>query len=386
MFLFEEDQEVKFAKIKVIGVGGGGCNAVNNMIESHLEGVEFVSLNTDVQAMGLSLAPQKLHIGSKLTKGLGAGADPSIGREAALEDRDRIRELLEGADMVFVTAGMGGGTGTGAAPVICQIAKELGALTVAVVTRPFLFEGSKRTRRAEEGIEEVKRNADTLIVIPNQKVLGLIDKNTPMTSAFRIVDDVLRQAVHGIADLITTPGLINVDFADVRTIMSYGGRAVMGMGRGRGPNRAIEAAQSAVSSPLLDHGSVEGARGILINISGGTDLSLNEVEEASSIIQRGAHPDANIIFGAVLEDSPMEEVTVTVIATGFEEKRIEAVLIPEKEENATVAPAPREPKEELDQFDAPAFLRNRAHSIPHVEVRLEEEEWEIPAFIRKKSS
>lgn len=386
MFLFEEDQEIKSAKIKVIGVGGGGCNAVNNMIESHLEGVEFVSLNTDVQAMGLSLAPQKLHIGSKLTKGLGAGADPSVGREAALEDRDRIRELLEGADMVFVTAGMGGGTGTGAAPVICQIAKELGALTVAVVTRPFLFEGSKRTRRAEEGIEEVKRNADTLIVIPNQKVLGLIDKNTPMTSAFRIVDDVLRQAVHGIADLITTPGLINVDFADVRTIMSYGGRAVMGMGRGRGPNRAIEAAQSAVSSPLLDHGSVEGARGILINISGGNDLSLNEVEEASSIIQRGAHPDANIIFGAVLEDSPLEEVTVTVIATGFEEKRIEAILIPEKEETATVAPAPPEPKEELEQFDAPAFLRNRTHSIPHVEVRLEEEEWEIPAFIRKKSS
>jgi cell division protein FtsZ len=382
MFLFEEDYESKAAKIKVIGVGGGGSNAVNTMISSHLEGVEFIAVNTDLQALGLSLAPQKVQIGSQITKGLGAGANPNIGREAALEDTEKIRELLAGADMVFVTAGMGGGTGTGAAPVIAHIAKELGALTVAVVTRPFSFEGSKRAQRAEEGLHELKLNCDTLIVIPNQKILGLVDKNTPLTSAFKIADDVLHQAVHGIADLITTPGLINVDFADVRTIMSYNGRAVMGMGRGTGTNRAIEAAQRAIASPLLDEGTVEGAKGILINITGGPDLSLHEVEEATSIIQRGSDPEANIIFGAVINEAVSEEIVVTVIATGFEGKPKGEIEPPKaKEAYSRVEPAQPEP---VKQFDSPTFMRNRTPQVPPVEVRLEEEEWDIPAFLRNK--
>ncbi len=382
MFLFEEDYESKAAKIKVIGVGGGGSNAVNTMISSHLEGVEFIAVNTDLQALGLSLAPQKVQIGSQITKGLGAGANPNIGREAALEDIEKIKELLTGADMVFVTAGMGGGTGTGAAPVIAHIAKELGALTVAVVTRPFSFEGSKRAQRAEEGLHELKLNCDTLIVIPNQKILGLVDKNTPLTSAFKIADEVLRQAVHGIADLITTPGLINVDFADVRTIMSYNGRAVMGMGRGTGANRAIDAAQGAIASPLLDEGTVEGAKGILINITGGPDLSLHEVEEATSIIQRGADPDANIIFGAVINESVSEEIVVTVIATGFEGKPMGEIEPPKaKEAYSRVESAQPEP---VKQFDSPTFMRNRTPQIPPVEIRLDEEEWDIPAFLRNK--
>ncbi len=382
MFLFEEDYESKAAKIKVIGVGGGGSNAVNTMISSRLEGVEFIAVNTDLQALGLSLAPQKVQIGSQITKGLGAGANPNIGREAALEDIEKIKELLAGADMVFVTAGMGGGTGTGAAPVISHIAKEMGALTVAVVTRPFSFEGSKRAQRAEEGLHELKLNCDTLIVIPNQKILGLVDKNTPLTSAFKIADDVLHQAVHGIADLITTPGLINVDFADVRTIMSYNGRAVMGMGRGTGANRAIDAAQRAIASPLLDEGTVEGAKGILINITGGPDLSLHEVEEATSIIQRGADPDANIIFGAVINESVSEEIVVTVIATGFEGKPKAEIEPPKpKEAYSRVEPAQPEP---VKQFDSPTFMRNRTPQVPPVEVRLEEEEWDIPAFLRNK--
>ncbi|MHB8482438.1 MAG: cell division protein FtsZ [Nitrospiria bacterium] len=382
MFLFEEEHELKAAKIKVIGVGGGGCNAVNTMISSRLEGVEFIAVNTDVQAMGLSLAPEKLQIGSKVTKGLGAGANPHIGREAALEDTEKIKELLEGADMVFVTAGMGGGTGTGAAPVIAHLARELGALTVAVVTRPFSFEGSKRAQRADEGIHELKLNSDTLIVIPNQKILGLVDKTTPLTSAFKLADDVLHQAVHGISDLITTPGLINVDFADVRTIMSYNGRAVMGMGRGTGPNRAVEAAQKAVASPLLDGGSVEGARGILINITGGPDLSLHEVEEASSIIQRGADPDANIIFGAVINENISEEIVVTVIATGFEKKGHPEIEPANRKE--VFGKLETDQKEPAGQLDAPTFIRNRAPQFPNVEVRLEEDEWETPAFLRNK--
>jgi cell division protein FtsZ len=382
MFLFEEDYESKAAKIKVIGVGGGGSNAVNTMISSHLEGVEFIAVNTDLQALGLSMAPQKVQIGSQITKGLGAGANPNVGREAALEDIEKIRELLAGADMVFVTAGMGGGTGTGAAPVIAHIAKELGALTVAVVTRPFSFEGSKRAQRAEEGLHELKLNCDTLIVIPNQKILGLVDKNTPLTSAFKIADDVLHQAVHGIADLITTPGLINVDFADVRTIMSYNGRAVMGMGRGTGTNRAIDAAQRAIASPLLDEGTVEGAKGILINITGGPDLSLHEVEEATSIIQRGSDPEANIIFGAVINEAISEEIVVTVIATGFEGKPKGEIEPPKaKEAYSRVEPAQPEP---VKQFDSPTFMRNRTPQVPPVEVRLEEEEWDIPAFLRNK--
>jgi cell division protein FtsZ len=382
MFLFEENQESKPAKIKVIGVGGGGCNAVNTMIQSQLEGVEFIAVNTDVQAMGLSMAPQKLQIGSKLTKGLGAGANPHIGREAALEDTEKIKELLAGADMVFVTAGMGGGTGTGAAPVIAHIAREMGALTVAVVTRPFSFEGSKRAQRADEGIQELKLNADTLIAIPNQKILGLVEKTTPLTSAFKIADDVLHQAVHGIADLITTPGLINVDFADVRTIMSYNGRAVMGMGRSSGPNRAAEAAQKAVNSPLLDDGSVEGAQGILINITGGPDLSLHEVEEASSIIQKGADSDANIIFGSVINENYSDELVVTVIATGFEKKIGEIVSSSSEETGALLADP--EKSEMRKPLDSPTFVRERVPQTPKVEVRLEEDEWDLPAFLRNK--
>ncbi|TAJ98297.1 MAG: cell division protein FtsZ, partial [Candidatus Manganitrophaceae bacterium] len=320
MFLFdEEEQESTSARIKVVGVGGGGCNAVNSMIHCGLQGVDFVAANTDIQALQMNPAPNKIQLGTKLTRGLGAGAKPQIGRESALEAVDQIREMLAGADMVFVTAGMGGGTGTGAAPIIANIAKEMGALTVGVVTKPFQFEGAKRTHQAEEGVNEMKRACHTVIIIPNQRLLNVVEKGTPLRASFLVVDDILRQAVQGISDLITTPGLVNVDFADVRTIMSHTGRAVMGMGVSKGENRAIEAAQKAISSPLLEDSSIEGARGVLINITGGLDLSLGEVDEASSIIQKTVDPDANIIFGSVISEALTDEIKVTVIATGFEE-------------------------------------------------------------------
>lgn len=317
MFLFDE-VEAGQARLKVIGIGGGGCNAINTMIVSGLVGVEFIAANTDLQALGTSRAFNKIQLGNKLTKGLGAGANPEVGRESALEDTDRIKEALAGSDMVFVTAGMGGGTGTGAAPVIAGIARELGALTVGVVTKPFSFEGQKRMQRAEEGLKELSKHVDTLIVIPNQRLLSIADKTTPLLEAFKMTDNVLYQAVKGIADLISTHGRVNMDFADVRTVMSYRGRAVMGMGLSSGNNRAVEAAQKAISSPLLEDGSIMGAKGVLLNISGGPNLSLHEVTEASSIIQEAADADANIKFGSVINEAMTEEVVVTVIATGFE--------------------------------------------------------------------
>ncbi|HBG22952.1 MAG: cell division protein FtsZ [Syntrophaceticus sp.] len=338
----------RFAEIKVIGVGGGGGNAVNRMIQAELQGVQFLVVNTDVQSLNLSQAEHKIQIGSKLTKGLGAGADPDIGNKAAEESRDELMQALEGADMVFVTAGMGGGTGTGGAPVVAEVAKEIGALTVGVVTRPFTFEGRKRANQAETGIQELRSKVDTLITIPNDRLLQVVDKSTSINEAFRIADDVLRQGVQGISDLIAVPGLINLDFADVKTIMLETGTALMGIGSAKGENRATEAAKIAISSPLLET-SIEGARGVLLNITGGPDLGLFEVNEAAEIISQAADPEANIIFGAVINKDLEEEIKVTVIATGFDS------VNQEKTENTVV---------DLhsftsDDLDIPAFLRRR---------------------------
>jgi cell division protein FtsZ len=313
------DEPVRGARIKVIGVGGGGGNAVNRMIQAHMEGVEFIAANTDVQALKLSQAPVKLQLGVRLTMGLGAGANPDVGRRAALEDSDKIIEALEGADMVFVTAGLGGGTGTGAAPVIASLASEMGILTVAVITRPFAFEGKRRLQQAERGLKELLESVDTMIVIPNEKLLA-VAKDAGFFESFRIADDVLRQGVQGISDIITIPGIINRDFADVKTTMAGMGHAVMGTAVRSGDNRAIEAAQAAMASPLLEAGAIDGARGILINITGSSSLKLSEVNAASSLIQTSAHEDANIIFGAVLDEKMGDEVKITVIATGFRDQ------------------------------------------------------------------
>ncbi|HEU5350646.1 MAG TPA: cell division protein FtsZ [Terracidiphilus sp.] len=313
------EEGMRGARIKVIGVGGGGGNAVNRMIQAGLEGVEFIAANTDVQALKLSHAPVKLQLGVRLTSGLGAGANPDVGRRAALEDSDKIIEALEGADMVFVTAGLGGGTGTGAAPVIASLASEMGILTVAVITRPFAFEGKRRLQQAERGLKELLESVDTMIVIPNEKLLA-VAKDAGFFESFRIADDVLRQGVQGISDIITISGIINRDFADVKTTMAGMGHAVMGTAVRSGTNRAIEAAQAAMASPLLDAGAIDGARGILINITGSSSLKLSEVNEASSLIQSSAHEDANIIFGAVQDERMGEEVKITVIATGFRDQ------------------------------------------------------------------
>jgi len=317
------------ARIKVVGVGGGGGNAVNTMIQAGMPGVDFIVANTDAQALSANLATVKVQLGTGLTKGLGAGANPAVGRDAASQDIDYLRDLLSGADMVFVTAGMGGGTGTGGAPVIASIARELGALTVGVVTKPFLFEGKRRMRQAEDGIKELKKSVDTLITIPNQRLLSVSGRNMPIMETFKKADDVLLQAVRGISDLITVHGLINLDFADVRTIMSEMGMAMMGAALAEGENRAIEAAQRAISSPLLDDLSIQGARGVLINITGGADLTLHEVNEAATLIQEEADDDANIIFGAVIDESMGDMIRITVIATGFGEP-----------ERATAQPTP----------------------------------------------
>jgi cell division protein FtsZ len=327
MALIEFD-DVSHAKILVIGVGGGGGNAVNTMISGNLDGVEFVVANTDMQALEANMAPHKIQLGNALTKGLGAGANPDVGRRSAEESMQQIADLIAGADMVFVTAGMGGGTGTGAAPVIAQIARDCGALTVGVVTKPFGFEGKKRARQAIEGIERLESAVDTLIVIPNNRLLALVGTQTSMVEAFRKADSVLLNAVQGISDLMTVPGLINVDFADVRTIMSGMGRALMGTGIGTGKRRATEAAETAISSPLLEDVSIDGATGILINITGGPDLTLHEVNEASSLIQQAAHEDANIIFGSVIDPNLSEEVRITVIATGFNHTAKTEMLVP----------------------------------------------------------
>ncbi|MFD2925434.1 cell division protein FtsZ [Halobacillus naozhouensis] len=371
------------ATIKVIGVGGGGSNAVNRMIEHGVQGVEFIAVNTDAQALNLSKAEVKMQIGGKLTRGLGAGANPEVGRKAAEESKEQLEEALQGADMVFVTAGMGGGTGTGAAPVIAQVAKELGALTVGVVTRPFTFEGRKRSTQATGGIEGLKGSVDTLIVIPNDRLLEIVDKNTPMLEAFREADNVLRQGVQGISDLIAVPGLINVDFADVKTIMVDKGSALMGIGIATGESRAAEAAKKAISSPLLET-SIDGAHGVLMNISGGANLSLYEVQEAADIVTSAADQEVNVIFGSVINENLKDEIVVTVIATGFDEAQIaEAQKRPrgnmmnqmksnpqervreEQPQSRREAPAspqtpPRQsPNQEEDTLDIPTFLRNR---------------------------
>src|SRR6184192_778564 len=312
-------EELSPAKIKVIGVGGGGCNAVNRMIRAKVEGVEFITANTDLQALKLSQAPVKLQLGAKLTSGLGAGANPEVGRKAALEDSEKIIEALEGADMVFVTAGLGGGTGTGAAPILASLASEMGALTVAVVTKPFAFEGKRRMQQAERGISELMDSVDTTIVIPNEKLLA-VAQDAGFFESFRVADDILRQGVQGISDIITIPGIINRDFADVKAIMAGMGYAVMGTANANGSRRATEAAQKAIASPLLEAGAIDGARGILINITGSASLKLAEVQEACSIIQSAAHEDANIIFGAVLDEKMKDAVKITVIATGFKDE------------------------------------------------------------------
>lgn len=380
MFLFDEIRD-ETAKIKVVGIGGGGGNAVNTMISADMNGVEFIATNTDLQALGTSMAPIKIQLGSKLTKGLGSGGDPEIGRQAALEDSNLIREVLSGADMVFITAGMGGGTGTGAAPVIANIAKEIGALTVAVVTKPFLFEGKLRARNAEEGLRELRKNVDTIIVIPNQRILGIVNKDTSVLDAFRIADDVLRQAVQGISDLIMIPGLVNLDFADVKAVMKGMGRAVMGRGIAKGERRAQEAAMKAISSPLIEEGSIDGAKGVLINITGGSTLSLHEVSEASTLIQDTADPDANIIFGSVINPSIEEEVIVTVIATGFES----GAEVKEKEkEIETYAGKTINLKNYITRRDPSAFLRKTVMNEIEADLGIEGDEWDIPTFLRKQ--
>ncbi len=316
-----DEETLPGAKIRVVGIGGGGSSAVNRMVKARLEGIEFVAMNTDNQALCSSNAPVKVQLGTKLTKGLGAGADPDVGRQAAIEDTGKIIEILDGSDMVFITAGLGGGTGTGAAPIVASLASELGALTVAVVTRPFRFEGKKRMAQAEQGLLELREHVDTIITIPNERLLHTIDQGTSITEAFAVADDVLRQAVQGISDLITIPGDINLDFADVRTVMKGMGMAVMGTGVGEGENRAVDAAQRAISSPLLEEASIDGARGVLINVTGGRDMTLFEVAEASRIIQESAADDANIIFGTVVDEAMEGRVKITVIATGFDRRK-----------------------------------------------------------------
>jgi len=318
MFELSDTGFVSAAKIKVIGIGGAGGNAVNTMILYNLRGVDFIAANTDAQALGASTSPAKIQLGVEVTKGLGAGSDPDIGRQAALETRELIREQLEGADMVFITAGLGGGTGTGGAPVAAEIAKEMGALTVAIVTKPFQFEGKRRNGQADEGIAELRKSVDTLIIVPNQRLLSLGGRNVSLLEAFKKADDILYHAVKGISDLIMVPGLINLDFADVKNIMSEMGFALMGTGVASGENRAVEAAQKAISSPLLEDNTIQGARGVLLNITGGPDMTLYEIHEASSLIQAEAHEDANIIFGTVVDETMTDEIRITVIATGFE--------------------------------------------------------------------
>jgi cell division protein FtsZ len=371
--MLEFDLEMdQMAQIKVIGVGGGGSNAVNRMIEFGVKNVEFITVNTDAQALQMALSEQKLQIGEKLTRGLGAGANPEIGKKAAEESRELIQHALSGADMVFVTAGMGGGTGTGAAAVIAEIARECGALTVGVVTRPFTFEGRKRAQQADAGIAALKEAVDTLIVIPNDRLLEIVDKKTPMIEAFREADNVLRQAVQGISDLIAVPGLINLDFADVKAIMTYRGSALMGIGTAVGENRAAEAAKKAIMSPLLET-SIDGARGVIMNITGGSNLSLYEVNEAAEIVISASDPEVNMIFGAMIDENMKDEVKVTVIATGFETKGSQPVSgrsVPGAAAPgaAPAAPEPSEPRGPVlrpfvnpssDQLDIPTFLRNR---------------------------
>jgi cell division protein FtsZ len=366
------NQLESFARIKVVGVGGGGCNAVNRMIEEGLQGVEFVAVNTDAQALMLSKASVRVRIGEKLTRGLGSGGDPDTGRKATEESAEELYSVLKGSDMVFITAGMGGGTGTGGAAIVAQIAKEVGALTIGVVTRPFTFEGSRRIQSAESGISKLKEQADTLIVIPNDRLLQIVDKRANLQQAFRLADDVLRQGVQGISELITVPGLINLDFADVRTIMSEGGAALMAVGVGKGEDAARVAAEQAISSQLLDI-TIDGARGILFNVTGGPELTLFEVNQAAAIIKETAHPDVNLIFGAVIDPNMKDDVRITVIATGFERtgmpRRVVEQPVSETRERPASTPvvAVSQPAKEFqprafntEDLDIPTFLRNRS--------------------------
>ena len=369
------NQIESFANIKVVGVGGGGCNAIDRMIDEGLQGVDFIAINTDAQALMLSKAPTRVRIGDKLTKGLGSGGNPETGRKAGEESAEELYAVMKGADMVFITSGMGGGTGTGSCPIVAQIAKEVGALTIGVVTRPFTFEGSRRIQSAESGIEKLKEQADTLIVIPNDRLLQIVDKRANLQDAFRMADDVLRQGVQGISELITVPGLINLDFADVRTIMSEGGAALMAVGSSKGDDRAREAAEKAISSQLLDI-TIDGARGILFNVTGGPDLTLFEVNQAAAIIKETAHPDVNLIFGAVIDPHMGDELRITVIATGFERTGVPRRLI-ETPASRMETPSTRiaesveypvssskqtdfQPRTfNTEDLDIPTFLRNR---------------------------
>lgn len=385
--MFEFDDAMKNeAEIKVIGVGGGGGNALKTMIDAGLRGVEFIAANTDLQALRQSPASNKIQLGTNLTRGLGAGANPEVGRNAALEDRDRIAETIGDADMVFVTAGMGGGTGTGAAPVIADVAKEMGALTVGVVTKPFMFEGRRRQKQAEQGIMELHATVDTLITIPNNKLLQIAGETTSMMDAFRKVDEVLLNAVRGISDLINVAGLINVDFADVQTIMSNQGMALMGSGAASGANRAVEAANAAVHSPLLDDVAIQGATGILINITGGGDLTLHEVNAASTAIADEAHEDANIIFGSVVDDSAGDEVRITVIATGFDQPAgRRAPRAPVREAQETTWPGRRD-----DDRDVPTMIRrqrevDRGRSEGASSLETDSGQLDIPTFLRRQA-
>ncbi|HBO84749.1 MAG: cell division protein FtsZ [Deltaproteobacteria bacterium GWC2_42_11] len=391
MFQLEEGFN-KRAVIKVIGIGGAGGNAVNTMIDAELEGVEFVAANTDAQALSVSKAPVKIQLGSQLTRGLGAGARPDIGRNATIESRDRLREVLEGADMVFITAGMGKGTGTGGSPVVAEIAKEIGALTVAVVTKPFVHEGRQRLRFADEGLKELKDRVDTVITIPNERLLSVSNKNTSLQEAFKRADEVLYQAVRGISDVITVHGLQNVDFADVRTIMAEMGLALMGSGTAGGENRAVEAARKAISNPLLENISISGAKGVLINITGSSDMSLHEIKEASSLIYEESHEDANIICGAVIDEDLGDEIRVTVIATGFGKEcgsNKERIKRPVLVEPATIT-----------EMEVPAIVRKKIESVKRFEHNSVESQkqnrgggfnmaaddvYDVPTFIRRQA-
>lgn len=373
-------QTTNFAKIRVMGIGGGGGNALNSMIsQSTIQGVDFIAVNTDAQSLLLNQAATKLQIGENLTKGLGSGGNPDIGREAAEESYEKIKELIDGTDMIFLTAGMGGGTGTGATSVIARAAKEVGALTVAVVTKPFAFEGTRRMVAAEDGIEELKDKVDTLIIIPNQRILDVVDKKLSLLEAFKVADSVLTQGVQGISDLITLPGLINVDFADVRTIMSNAGSALMGIGTGVGENRAQAAARAAVASPLLEI-SMDGARGVLFNIIGGPDLTMNEVDEAAKIVASAADPDANIIFGATIDETMHDQLKITVIATGFDSTRqtLKEFMTP------TINRVMEQSQPQMQSQSQPSISEP---PMPTEEPVVEEEDdtWDIPAFLRQKN-
>ncbi len=377
-----------FAQIKVVGVGGGGGNAVNRMINEGLGGVEFIAVNTDNQALMLSKAKTRVRVGDKLTRGLGAGGNPEIGRKAAEESADDLYEVLRGADMVFIACGMGGGTGTGASPIVAQIAKELGALTIGVVTRPFNFEGKRRLTIAEEGIEALKSQADTLIVIPNDRLLQIADKRASLQQAFLLADDVLRQGIQGISELITVPALINLDFADVRTIMSEGGAALMAVGHSDGDDRARVAAEAAISSGLLDV-TIDGARGILFNITGGPDLSLFEVNEAAAIIKESAHPEVNMIFGAQIDDNMGDEVRITVIATGFEQSRVKTRMDAQQSIRQASQRPPTQPRQQqpaqLQQQEQPRQQPQRPMQSDFSARVYDEDDMDIPPFLRKRS-